>query len=115
FRVAAHLRRGRTNKCLAESNKSRTGAAATKTQHDTLTNGLGDTMTKPKTWAHLALSLDADFPDLLADLVAEARAMDWNFTAWCYANGYDADNPVARNMFECLLVYAKLEGRAGLQ
>jgi hypothetical protein len=71
-----------------------------------------------KTWADLALSLDADWPPrqtmTMTDLVAEARAVDWDFTNWCYASGYDASDPDARCMFECLLVYARREGRAGL-
>jgi hypothetical protein len=79
-----------------------------------LTNGLGDTMTKPKRCTHLARSLDPDFADLLTDLVAEARAVEWDFTAWCFASGYDAGNPDARTMYECLLEWAKREGRAGL-
>jgi hypothetical protein len=41
-------------------------------------------MTKPKTRVDLALSLDADWPlhppAMLVDLVAEARALDWDFT-----------------------------------
>jgi hypothetical protein len=48
------------------------------------------------------------------DLVAGARAVDWDFTTWCYASGYDANDPDARRMFECLLAYARREGRAGL-
>jgi hypothetical protein len=72
------------------------------------------TMTKPKDLA----SLDADWPLYqpinLADLIAEARAVDWDFTNWCYATGYDASDPDARRMFECLLAYATREGGAGL-
>jgi hypothetical protein len=75
-------------------------------------------MTKPKTWTDLARSLDADWPPhqpiTLMDLVAGARAVDWDFTTWCYASGYDASDPDARLMFECLLAYARGEGRAGL-
>ena len=75
-------------------------------------------MTKPKTWADLERSLEADWPPrqpiTLADLVAEARAADWDFATWCYVSGYDASDPDARNMFECLLAYARREGRAGL-
>jgi hypothetical protein len=48
------------------------------------------------------------------DLIVEARAVDWDFTSWCYASGYDASEPAARRMFECLLAYAKREGRVGL-
>jgi hypothetical protein len=74
-------------------------------------------MTKPKT-LDLALSLDADWPPrqpiTIADLVAEARAAEWDFTNWCYASGFDASEPDARSMFECLLAYASREGRAGL-
>jgi len=75
-------------------------------------------MTKPKTKVDLALSLGADWPlrqsVTLVDLVAEARALDWDFTNWCCASGYDASDPKARRMFECLLAYARCEGRAGL-
>jgi hypothetical protein len=75
-------------------------------------------MTKPKTREDLAHSLDADWPPCqpvtLMELVAEARAVDWDFSDWCYASGYDASDPDARRMFECLLAYAKREGRAGL-
>ena len=50
-------------------------------------------MTKPKTW-DLEPSLDADWPPqqpmTIEDLVAEARAAEWDFTGWCYASGYDA-------------------------
>jgi hypothetical protein len=81
--------------------------------------GLGDTMTKPKTWEDPAHSLDADWPPhqpiTLMDLVAGARAVDWDFTTWCYVSGHDAIDPDARLMFECLLAYAsRREGRAGL-
>ena len=48
------------------------------------------------------------------DLVAGARAVDWDFTTWCYASGYEASDPDARLMFECLLAYARREGRTGL-
>ena len=75
-------------------------------------------MTKPKTRVDLALSLGADWPlrqsVTLVDLVAEARALDWDFTNWCCPSGYDASDPDARRMFECLLTYAMREGRAGL-
>ena len=75
-------------------------------------------MTKPKTWVNLEPSLDADWPPrqpiTITDLVAEARAVDWDFTNWCCASGYDASDPDASRMFECLLAYAKREGRAGL-
>jgi hypothetical protein len=75
-------------------------------------------MTKPKTRVDLALSLDADWPlhppAMLVDLVAEARALDWDFTNWCCASGYDASDPHARRVFECLLAYARREGRASL-
>lgn len=70
-------------------------------------------MTKPRDLA----SLDADWPPCditLTDLVAEARAIDWDFTNWCYTSGYDASDPDARRMFECLLAYARREGGAGL-
>jgi hypothetical protein len=59
-------------------------------------------MAKPKTGADLA-SLDADWPPrqsiTLTDLIAEARAVDWDFTNWCYASGHDASDPDARRMF----------------
>ena len=43
-------------------------------------------MTKSKTWADLARSLDADWPPRQSDpLVAEARAVSWDFSDWCYA------------------------------
>jgi hypothetical protein len=75
-------------------------------------------MTKPKTRVDLALSPDAYWPPLqpvtLVELVAEARALDWDFTNWCCASGYHASDPEARRMFECLLAYARREGRAGL-
>ena len=75
-------------------------------------------MTKRQTSADLARSLDADWPPRqpmsLADLIAEARAVDWDFTHWCYVSGHDASDSDARNMFECLLAYARREGRAGL-
>jgi hypothetical protein len=29
-----------------------------------------------------------------------ARALDWDFTAWCYASPYDASDPDARRMFD---------------
>jgi hypothetical protein len=74
-------------------------------------------MTRPKTW-DLGSSLEADWPPhqtiTLTDLVAEARAVDWDFTNWCYASGYDASDPDARRVFECLLAYAMREGCAGL-
>ena len=73
---------------------------------------------KPKTWADLARSLDEDLPPhqtiTITDLIAAARAADWDFTKWCYTSGYDNSDPEARRMFECLLAYAKREGRAGL-
>ena len=73
-------------------------------------------MTKLKTWLDLAPSPDADWPShqpiTLTELVAEARALDWDFTNWCCASGYDASNPEARRVFECLLAYARREGRA---
>jgi hypothetical protein len=73
---------------------------------------------KFKTWADLARSLNEELPTrqtiTITDLIAEARAADWDFTKWCYASGYDISDPEARSMFECLLAYAKREGRAGL-
>ena len=71
-------------------------------------------MTKPKT----SEDLDADGrprqPLTLMELVAEARAVSWDFSDWCYTSGHDASDPDARLMFECLLAYARREGRAGL-
>jgi hypothetical protein len=49
----------------------------------------------------------------LTELITEARAVDWDFAHWCYANGHDASDPDARNMFERLLAYARREGRPG--
>jgi hypothetical protein len=75
-------------------------------------------MRKPKTRGDLAESFDADWPPhqpiTLMDLVAGARAVDWDITTWCYASGHDASDPDARLMFECLLTYARRKGRAGL-
>jgi len=53
-------------------------------------------------------------PITIGDLVAEARAADWNFANWCCASGYDASDPDARHMFECLLAYARSEGGVSL-
>jgi hypothetical protein len=75
-------------------------------------------MTKPKTRVDFVRSLDEDWPPrqpvTLTELVAEARAINWDFTNWCYVSGYDASDPDARRMFESLLAYARREGRAGL-
>jgi hypothetical protein len=76
-------------------------------------------MRKCKSWMDPAHSLDADWPPhqsaTIMDLVDEARALDWDFTTWCYASGHDATDADARLMFECLLAYAsRPEGRAGL-
>jgi hypothetical protein len=71
---------------------------------------LGDTMTKPKTCGEPP----PHQPITLMDLVAEARAVDWDFATWCHVSGYDASDQDARSMFECLLAYARREGRAGL-
>jgi hypothetical protein len=75
-------------------------------------------MTKPKTRADLERLFDADWPPhqpvTLTDLIAGARAVEWDFTTWCYASGYDASDLDARSMFECLLANARREGRAGL-
>jgi hypothetical protein len=64
-------------------------------------------MTKLKRRVDLEASLDADWPPrqpiTIVDLVTEARAVDWDFSNWCYASGYDASDPAARCMFECLL------------
>jgi hypothetical protein len=53
-------------------------------------------------------------PITVTDLLAEARAVDWEFTNWCHASGYDASDPDARRVFEWLLDYARRDGRAGL-
>ena len=75
-------------------------------------------MTKPETRVEVTLSLDEDWPPhqpvTLVDLVAEARAIDWDFATWCCVSGHDANDPEARRMFEWLLAYARREGRAGL-
>ena len=75
-------------------------------------------MTKPKTRGDLEPSLDADWPFhqpvTLIELVAEARALDWDLTNWCCASGYVASDPDARRVFESLLAYARREGRVGL-
>ena len=67
-------------------------------------------MRKCKSWMDPAHSLDADWPPhhsaTIMDLVDEARALDWDFTTWCYASGHDATDADARLMFECLLAYA---------
>ena len=45
-------------------------------------------MKKPKTWEDPARSLDVDWPPhTLTDLVAGARAVEWDFASWCYASG----------------------------
>ena len=46
-------------------------------------------MTKTTTWA----DWPPREPITLTDLIAEARAVDWNFTYWCYASGHDASRP----------------------
>jgi hypothetical protein len=48
-----------------------------------------------------------------AYIVAGARTVNWDFTTWCYVSGYDASDPDARRMFECLLAYARQEGVRG--
>ena len=57
-------------------------------------------MTKPKMRADFERSPDVDWPPhqpiTLMDLVAAARAVDWDFTTWCYASGQDANDPDAR-------------------
>jgi hypothetical protein len=68
-------------------------------------------MSNSETW----LDWPARQPATILGLIAEARAVDWDFTNWCYASGYDASDPDARRMFECLLAYAsRREGRLGL-
>ena len=75
-------------------------------------------MTKPKkTLEDPSQTLDADWPPhqslTIMDLVAGARAVDWDFTIWCHASGRDATDSDARLI--CLLAYAsRPEGRAGL-
>jgi hypothetical protein len=75
-------------------------------------------MIKPKTWVDFWRWLEADWPasppTAITELVGEARAADWDFANWCYASGYDASDPDARRMFDCLLAYARREGGAGL-
>jgi len=76
------------------------------------------TVAKPKRRVDLARSLDMYWPRRepinIGDLVAEARAADWDFTNWCNASGYDAGDSDGRSMFEWLLAYARREGRADL-
>jgi hypothetical protein len=71
-------------------------------------------MTKPKTRADFERSFDADWPPhqptSLMNLIAGARAVEWDFTTWCYASGYDASDPDARSMFECLLALRQARG-----
>ena len=71
-----------------------------------------------KSKSSVDLALDADWPLLetttITELIAEARGVDWDFSNWCDASGYDVSDPYARRMFECLLAYAMREGRAGL-
>jgi hypothetical protein len=59
----------------------------------------------------LARSFDPDWPPhqpiTLIDPVAGARAVELDFTTWCYVSGYDASDPDFRNMFEC---FARREG-----
>jgi len=64
---------------------------------------LGHTMSKRKISADIGGSLHA----ALTDLIVEARAVDWDFTSWCNASGYDATDPDARLFFECLLGQAR--------
>ena len=71
-------------------------------------------MTKPRDLALLDVDWPPGEPITVTDLIAEARAVDWEFTNWCYATGYDASDPDARRMFECLLAFARREGRSGL-
>jgi len=68
-------------------------------------------MTKTTAWADWPPHQSAT----IMDLIASARAVDWDFTTWCYASGHDTSDPDTRNMFECLLAYAsRPEGRVGL-
>jgi hypothetical protein len=66
-----------------------------------------------------ARSLDADWRPhqamTITDLVAEARAADWDFTNWCYASGHDASDPDVRRMFERLLAYCQARGARRLE
>ena len=71
-------------------------------------------MTKPRDLALLDVDWPPGEPITVTDLIAEARAVDWDFTNWCYTAGYDASDPDARRTFECLLAYARREGGAGL-
>ena len=43
-------------------------------------------MTKTTTW----VDWPPHQPMTLMDLVAEARAVHWDFSHWCYASGHDA-------------------------
>ena len=64
----------------------------------------------------VTLSLDEDWPPhqpvTLVDLVAEARAIDWDFATWCCPRGQDASDPEAA----CLnaRIPGRAEGEAGL-
>jgi hypothetical protein len=51
---------------------------------------------------------------IIENLIAEARAAEWDFDSWCCASGYDVRDPYARRIFECLLAYAKRERGVGL-
>ena len=61
-----------------------------------------------------ARSLDADWPPrqpmTIADLVAEARTVEWNFTDWCNAMGYEA---ATRIPVKCLNAYWLTQGARG--
>ena len=43
-------------------------------------------MTKTTTWADWPPHQSAT----IMDLIAGARAVDWDFTTWCYASGHDS-------------------------
>jgi hypothetical protein len=55
-----------------------------------------------------------DFATWFMTLVIQRAESEWDFTDWRHASGYDANDRLARHMFECLLAYAMREGRAGL-
>src|SRR5262245_37228497 len=54
---------------------------------------LGDTMTNSKTW----VDWPPRQPITIADLIAEAREVEWDFTSWCYASGYDASEALCQS------------------
>jgi hypothetical protein len=65
-------------------------------------------MVKPKAQARPARQTG-----IINELIAEARAADWNFNTWCSASGYEVSDPYVRRLFECLRAYAKRERGVG--